>query len=293
MNKQTIDDFHVFTLHAGMAEHVADWNWKNVRSPFARLYYVVKGNAQVILHSAAQNGEDEVINLRPGHLYFVPPFTLHSNVCDKSFSHYYIHIMEGDTHKFHYLTEYTYPREIVAEESDMLLFQRLCQINPFLALDESDPCTYDNDKKLMRNVELGRQRSLCDKVESRGILYILMSRFLRHAQPASRVSDERILKAIQHIAVNASSHVSVDELAGVANMSKDHFIRRFRKETGDTPVVYAAKRTIERAETLLVTTGLPIKSIAAQLGFDDCSYFYRIFKKYVGVSPQTYRERSM
>ena len=63
-----IDSFHPFVLNVGLARHVADWNWKNVSSPFARLYYVTEGYANVIM-------ADRVIRLRPGCMYFIPPFT--------------------------------------------------------------------------------------------------------------------------------------------------------------------------------------------------------------------------
>ena len=42
-----IDTFHPFVLNIGLAQHNADWNWKNVSSPFARLYYVIEGSAKI------------------------------------------------------------------------------------------------------------------------------------------------------------------------------------------------------------------------------------------------------
>ena len=290
MNKFSIDDFHIFTIHAGNAQHNGDWNWKNVRSPFARLYYVTDGEAQIIIHPTHNSSEAETINLRKDHLYFIPPFTLHSNVCTGKFNHYYIHLMESERGMFRYLSDVSFPREIKASDHDLHLFRKLCEINSFLALADSNPCSYDNDTSLTKNVELSNRRSICDKVESRGLLYILMSRFIRNATLANRIADQRIVRAAEYIKTNIGMSISVDHLAELASMSKDHFIRCFRKETGETPITYAIRRRVERAETLLVTTSLPIKSIAAQLGFDDSSYFYRIFKKYVGTSPLNYRE---
>ena len=49
-------------------------------------------------------------------------------------------------------------------------------------------------------------------------------------------------------------------------MSKDHFIRTFKKETGMTPNSFAIKRKMERAETLLIATDMPIKAIATKMG---------------------------
>ena len=58
-----IDKLHLLTLHVGLANHNGDWNWKNVRSPFARLYYVTEGTAQIEMSSC-------VYTLKPDHLYF-------------------------------------------------------------------------------------------------------------------------------------------------------------------------------------------------------------------------------
>jgi AraC-like DNA-binding protein len=73
-------------------------------------------------------------------------------------------------------------------------------------------------------------------------------------------------------------------------MSKDHYIRVFKQETGETPNVFITKRKLEKAELALLTTSMPVKSIADSLGYDDYSYFNRIFKKNSGMTPLQYRE---
>ena len=76
----SVDKLHLLTLNVGFAKHIGDWNWKNVRSPFARLYYVTDGTAKIELPSG-------VYTLLPGHLYYIPAYTMHSYVCDSPFSH--------------------------------------------------------------------------------------------------------------------------------------------------------------------------------------------------------------
>jgi AraC-like DNA-binding protein len=72
-------------------------------------------------------------------------------------------------------------------------------------------------------------------------------------------------------------------------ISKDHFIRLFKKETGMTPVQYISQKKIEKAQLLLVTEEMPIKEIAFLLSYEDHSYFNRLFKKITGETPQEYR----
>lgn len=79
-------------------------------------------------------------------------------------------------------------------------------------------------------------------------------------------------------------------LAEMACMSKDHFIRTFKKETGETPNAYIMKKKMEAAELLLITTDCSIKNVAKSVGYEDCSYFNKSFKRYSGTTPQLYRE---
>lgn len=278
-----IDKLRLLTLNVGLANHYGDWNWKNVRSPFARLYYVTEGTAQIEMPSG-------VYTLTPHHLYFIPAYTKHSYICDSTFSHYYIHIYEDLQSEMSILEQWDYPMEVNACNTDLELVKRLCFINPFLKLPQSNPDAYDNHQTLVSNLQLNQRRPFCDKVESRGILFVLMSRFLKYATPKAEVRDDRIQMSLNYIRKNIGSRLDIDLLADKACMSKDHYIRVFKRETGETPNVYITKRKLEKAELSLVTTALPIKSIADSLGYDDYSYFNRIFKKNAGVTPLQYRE---
>lgn len=51
---QSIDQLHLLILNVGLAIHNADWNWKNVSSPFTRLYYIMEGTAQIIFPDGIQ-----------------------------------------------------------------------------------------------------------------------------------------------------------------------------------------------------------------------------------------------
>ena len=281
MNYPT-DKLHLLTLNVGLTNHYGDWNWKNVRSPFARLYYVTEGTAQVEMSSC-------VYTLKPNHLYFIPAYTTHSYICDSKFSHYYIHIYEDQQSETSMFDKWDFPVEVSANDTDLGLVKRLCEINPFLKLPQSNPDAYDNHQTLISNLELNRRRPFCDKVESRGILFILMSRFLKYATPKTDVRDDRIQMSLTYIRKNIGSRLNIEQLADKACMSKDHYIRVFKHETGETPNAYITKRKMEKAELVLLTTDLPVKSIADLLGYDDYSYFNRIFRKNSGMTPLQYR----
>ncbi|MFT0230856.1 helix-turn-helix transcriptional regulator [Bacteroides faecis] len=281
---QSIDQLHLLILNVGLAIHNADWNWRNVNSPFTRLYYVTEGAARILLPTGIQE-------LKPDHLYLVPSFTTHSYLCDTHFAHYYLHIYEDHQSESSILEDFSFPTEIPAGDLELPLIKRLCGINPTMQLPQSDPTSYDNNPTLIKNIIKNKQRTFCDKVESRGIVYQLMARFLKDAQPKAEINDDRIQKVLSYIRKNIYKTIDIDSLAAISCLSKDHFIRLFRKEVNNTPLQYTNQKKIEKAQLILITDSMPIKNISYLLAYEDHSYFNRLFKKLTGVTPQQYRDR--
>lgn len=283
MNIQ-IDELNLLVLNVGYSTHYKDWNWEDVSSPFTRLYLVTEGQARIRINS-------HVYDLTPGHLYLIPSFVRHTDICDSLFSHYYIHIYEDSRSDFRLFEDWEFQVETDADELDILLFKRLCELNPSMHLPQSNPVSYDNNSTLMENIQRNKARGFCNKVESRGIVYQLVSRFLKDARPKDEVSDDRVQKVLSFIRKNLDKKLDVNELAEISCLSKDHFIRIFKKETGESPMSYIISRKLERSMLLLATEDIPVKSIAFNLGFDDHSYFNRLFKSRIGITPQQYREK--
>jgi AraC-like DNA-binding protein len=80
-------------------------------------------------------------------------------------------------------------------------------------------------------------------------------------------------------------------MAKTINLSKDHFIRLFRKEMGCTPQQYINQKKVEQAQLMLLADDVPVKTLAYQLGFEDPSYFSRLFHQRVGCTPVQYRQK--
>lgn len=279
----SLDELRLLTLNVGYAVHDRDWNWNDVKSPFARLYYVTEGSAKVRLPSG-------IYDLTPGHLYLIPSFVLHDDICDSHFEHYYLHIYEDVSSEKRLFEDLDFPFEQEAGPNDLALFKRICELNPNMKLPQSNPDSYDNDSTLLRNIRTTATMALWDRMESLGILYQLIAKFLKDADQKESTSDDRIQMVLSYIRRNIDSQMDISELAVLACMSNDHFIRVFKKEVGETPMNYITRKKIEKAELLLTTKSSSVKSIAYSLGYDDHSYFNRLFKSRVGKTPQQYRE---
>ena len=74
-------------------------------------------------------------------------------------------------------------------------------------------------------------------------------------------------------------------------LSADHLARVFKKETGETLVKYITDKRIHAAKELLSDTKTPISQVASEVGYDNYSYFTKIFKEKTGVSPGDYRKQ--
>uniref|UniRef100_A0A7C5V4R7 AraC family transcriptional regulator n=1 Tax=Caldicellulosiruptor owensensis TaxID=55205 RepID=A0A7C5V4R7_9FIRM len=101
---------------------------------------------------------------------------------------------------------------------------------------------------------------------------------------------EKIKSALDYINSNYSSELDIDLLAKLANLSKFYFCRLFKEITHLTPVDYINKFRVEKAIELIRNTNMSISEIAFEVGFNSVSYFIKVFKEYVGVTPFKYKK---
>ena len=88
---------------------------------------------------------------------------------------------------------------------------------------------------------------------------------------------------------NLDKALSLDWMAKQANLSKYHFSKKYKQQTGYSPIQHFLKMKVEYARYLLETSDSTVQEIADKVGYDDALYFSRLFKKEEGVAPQTYR----
>ena len=278
-----IESLNFQMLNVGLAKHDADWNWQNVVSPFTRIYLVTEGCAKLYL-------PNRVVDLQSGHMYIVPAHTVHSYECAGKFSHYYLHFYEGFKKETDIFDFYDFPVEIDSNVLDEAIFDNMCKHHPEAQLPASDPTAYDNMGKFIDYVHRYNELSLAEKMELRGSILILFSKFVHKAQAKVWTQDKRLAKVLTHIHNNIYEEISIDDLAAMVCVTKSHFIRIFVKMIGMSPLQYINRKKIDKAELLLITDDQPIKEIAYDLGYNDHSYFIRLFKKITGITPMAYRK---
>ena len=114
------------------------------------------------------------------------------------------------------------------------------------------------------------------------------AQFIVHAPPYSL---ESLAPVLEWMGAHLDADQSLDALAARASMSVRTFLRRFREQTGETPLRWTTLARVRRAQSLLETTQSPVEQIADQSGFSSASHLRLKFAEIVGISPAAYRRQ--
>ncbi|MDR0623890.1 MAG: helix-turn-helix domain-containing protein [Treponema sp.] len=98
-------------------------------------------------------------------------------------------------------------------------------------------------------------------------------------------------KAERFIWENYTRKISLQEIAEASGLSAPYFSTIFKDEMGENLSNYLNRLRVEKAAAMLAETELTLNEIAAACGFEDQSWFSKIFKNFTGSSPGKYRER--
>ena len=95
-----------------------------------------------------------------------------------------------------------------------------------------------------------------------------------------------------YIKEHYSEIITLLDIANSANISKSSCNRIFNKTLKMTPFEYLLSFRINQSIHLLINSNKTISEIAYSCGFQDASYYCRMFRKYIGISPQKYRNNN-
>jgi AraC family transcriptional regulator len=279
---------HSFSLlNADYVQLNDSWNYKNVISPFYRLYLIDNGSGYL-------STPEQKIQLEPDFLYLVPSFTLFNQNCEHSLSQYYIHIVEESAGGNSLFFANRKLFKTAASPIDKICLERIIELNPGRDLRKTDnPKIYEKSPVIQEF--LGRNKRLRADVlfETEGIILQLLSRFMAPDEftiAAVKNISSKVPETLNYIGTHLQEKLTVEMLAARAALSTDYFSKLFFHETGERPQAYIQRTRIERAQFLLITTIMPSAVIASETGFEDISHFARMFKKITGHTPGGYRK---
>ncbi len=101
--------------------------------------------------------------------------------------------------------------------------------------------------------------------------------------------SDAIYRAIDYIRANFTEKITLEDVADEIYLSPAYFSKIFKEQTESNFTQYLNKLRIEKSKSLLQNTKIPIVDIAGMVGYEDQSYFTKVFKKNTGNSPGKYR----
>ncbi|QMW04233.1 helix-turn-helix transcriptional regulator [Spirosoma foliorum] len=282
----TIKSLQLSLLHMGFIQLDARWQYDNVISPFSRLYLITAGEGWVF-HNRQK------FMLKPGHLYLIPRFTYSRYHCDQFLEQYYISFFDELREGLSIYDLKSMAYEVQAEPIDYTLMDRLLAQNPDRAITQSDPKIYDNRPEVLSFNQPQSNQSMSQFVETNGILLQLFSRFLgaENDQDQQRAKGfHQLASILQYIDSHLHDKLTVEKLAHNAHLNADYFSRLFLSIVGIRPMDYIINKRLERAQLLMMTSSMALKTVAESVGIPSIYYFSRLFKRRFGVPPGQYRE---
>lgn len=131
------------------------------------------------------------------------------------------------------------------------------------------------------------------KIKLYTILYLLYVHFDRELSAVPKHADYRITltkSVIEYIKENCEDRISLPELSAKFGLSEGHLCRFFKSMTKMSIVEYINYYRISKSLILLKETEKDVGEIAGMTGFNNISYFNKIFKKYMHMTPSQYRQ---
>lgn len=261
------------------------WNYKNVISPYHRIYYIRSGTGEI-------SHFQKKLRLEPGYLYIIPSFTLCNLSCESFLEQYFVQFFEETSDGKSLFASNRSIFKVEANPVDVLNFERLKLLNPGRGINRSDdPKIYEKNIYYKEYQELNMQQNTNQFLETQGILLQLVARFTSPEIIAQREREHipvKILDTISYIVMNLQASLSVRYLAERIHLNSEYFSRLFERYTGSRPLAYITEKRIERAQYLIMSSGAKQTEIAKMTGFESLSHFSKTFKKITGMSPRAY-----
>jgi two-component system, response regulator YesN len=117
-----------------------------------------------------------------------------------------------------------------------------------------------------------------------------MSSLLAQVEPGDH-GDKLVNTALQYMRENLSrSGLELKDVARAVNLSNSHLAHLLKSKNGTSYVKYLTQLRVEEAKKLLATTDSTIAAVSVAVGYEDATYFHRVFRRETSMTPSAYRQ---
>lgn len=122
-------------------------------------------------------------------------------------------------------------------------------------------------------------------------LQAILSAAMNHYDQLSGGRGAAIETAIDYIREHLDQNLTLSQLAASVPMNPNYFSELFKRETGKNYIDFVTEARIDWAAKLLRETPAKVSEVAKRVGYEDVKHFNRLFKRYTGETPSSYREK--
>ncbi len=120
----------------------------------------------------------------------------------------------------------------------------------------------------------------------------IVHRFINYAFDFTQVKHaDMVHKVMEYVKTNLQKKITLNDIARHVYLSRSYLSSVFKEETGESLFAYINKIRVEKSKQYLPDKNLSMLEISALCGFEDQSYFTKVFKNSTGMSPGAYRSR--
>lgn len=238
---------------------------------YHRLNYVVSGNPCILIG-------DRRVALTPGCLVYLPP------------------------NQFLEIDSSLPPVDLLFVNFEVGALDMLEEVRSFLQDLFPEQHVYDPDQELLAILgtiqKIGMRNQVGTGLEIQNLFENLIVHTVRlserfshlHKDPVPSGGSNILGKAMNYINENLGHSFRLSDMADALSISENYLYKIFIAKTGKSPAAFILKLRMETAKQALANQSLPIKMIAAHLGYPDASHFSTVFKRTWGISPRAYRD---
>ncbi|MFH5183690.1 helix-turn-helix domain-containing protein [Paenibacillus sp. TAB 01] len=268
--------------------------------PYSTLWLVLSGSAVLKFgQTVCQIGQNDIISL--------PSQSYHRwiSVSSDTPFHYLSLACEARVGTFDFLRLYSFPLHITMFDKTVfgklveLWYQLSAEFQSLLRhfnryeLKSSDPQDEPRPSEYPVFHFDTQQTIQYLKIRSLGNLWFhyLLETLQDQLPDSPNLYDTRVYEVCDYINEHLHERPTLEQLARLVSLSKEHLRFLFQKEIGQAPMKFAANMRLQRARELLLLSSSPMKEIAERLGFQNQHLFTRSFHQAEGLSPSNYRRR--